>query len=245
MQIRERKANEPITQRILDILTFRPPETHRRLYGDPRTGMDYETLLECSEELGELMDSWVEAGCRLDRWSLKQQFEDDLNRRKLSLHANDGGSVGFDFTPPVRERGDLGLGGGFQIDARPGRTAAVALFFQFITGPFQKDIRRCKRCRKFYWNRSGRKDKVYCGSRCASADTATVRTRERRNQEHQDKLRAVQRAIGKLKRLSPDRRSRLQPIWTSWVAKEAGPEVTPNFITRGINRGELKRPNGT
>jgi hypothetical protein len=242
VQNRERKANEPITQQILDILNFRPPKTRRRLYGDRRTRMDYETLSECSEELVELMDSWVESGCRLGRWPPMLQFEDDLNRRKLFLHARGDGRVGFGFTPPIREKGDLGLGGGFQIDARPGRTAAVALFFQFITGPFQKDIHRCKRCRKFYWNRSGRKDKVYCRPRCASADTATVRTRERRIKERQDKLRAVQRAIEKLNRLSTDRRSRLQSTWKSWVAKEAGLGVTPNFITRAIHAGEIKGP---
>ncbi len=242
LQKRERLTNEPIVQRILNILAFRPQKTRRRLWGDPRIGMDYETLFECQPELGELMNSWVEDRCRLDEWRLKQQFEEDLNRRRLFLCAIGEGPVGFDFTPPIREQVEFGFGGGHQIDALPGRTAAVALFFQFITGPFQKDIGRCKRCRKFFWNRSGRKDKVYCGSRCASAVTATARTRERRTQERRDKLRSAQNAIRTFNRLSPERRSRIGPLWASWVAEEAAPGVTSNFITRAINRGELKRP---
>jgi hypothetical protein len=244
-QNRERVANEPVVLRILNILNFRPPKTHRGLYGDRRTGMDYRTLFECSEELGELMDSWLTAGVQLARWEPKQQFEHDLNRRKLRLLTDREGTVRYDFTRPAREEADLGLGGGYRVDVRPGRTEAVVLFFQFITGPFQKDIGRCQRCRKFFWNRSGHEEKVYCDSRCASAVTATVRTRERRAQERLDKLRAVQAAIEKLNQLSPDRRYRLQKTWTSWVAKEAGLEVTANFITRAINEGELKRPVAT
>jgi hypothetical protein len=128
------------------------------------------------------------------------------------------------------------------LDRRPGRTDAVALFFQFITGPFQEDVGRCKRCRKYFWNRSGRGDKVYCGSRCASADTATRRTRERRIREREDKLQSVQSGIRRLEGHSSEKRSRLKGSWASWVAKEAGPGVTSNFVTRAVNEGTVKPP---
>ena len=82
---RERTAAAPNVQRICDILNFRPPKTRKRMYGDPRTGLDYETLLECSEELRELMDSWLAAACRIDLWPLRERLENDLNRRRVRL----------------------------------------------------------------------------------------------------------------------------------------------------------------
>jgi hypothetical protein len=242
VQKRERLANEPIVQRILDILNFRPAKTGRRLYGDRRTGMDYETLFECSEELGELMDSWLAAGCRLAGWEPKQQFEDDLSQRRLRLLADREGTVGYDFTRPAREVGDLGLGGGYRIDVRSGRTEAVVLFFQFITGPFQKGVERCKRCRKFYWNQWGHRNKQYCGKLCATRESATRATQERRSEERQGKLRAAQRAIRRFEQLPRETRFRHSSTWTKWVAGEAGLEVTTNFITRAVNTGELNRP---
>jgi hypothetical protein len=75
----------------------------------------------------------------------------------------------------------------FSFDAVPGRTVAVELFFQFITGPFQSKVGRCKRCRTYFWNQWGHSNKLYCNSRCASADTTARVTRERRLKEHQDK----------------------------------------------------------
>src|SRR5208283_4920998 len=80
---RKRQAAEPTLHRILGILNFRAPKPRKgrreRLYGDRKTGMDYATLYECSQELGELMDSWLAAGCRLDQWPvpLRHRLEDD------------------------------------------------------------------------------------------------------------------------------------------------------------------------
>jgi hypothetical protein len=249
MHKQERQGAEANVQRILDILNFRPPKTQKgRLYGDPRTGLDYDTLFECSQELGEFMDSWLAAECRVDRWPLRTQLEEDLNRRAISLSPANEGRVTFKFSRPIREELDLGLGGGFKYDANPGRTEAVSLFFQFITGPFWKDVGRCKRCRKYFWNRWGHADKVYCSGPCASADTATRATQERRLREHKSKLAAARRAIARFEQLPADRRSLLKAKWKSSVAKEAtresGQDVTSNFITRAINQGELKAPKG-
>ena len=232
----------PNVQRICDILNFQTPKTRKRIYGDPRTGMDYETLLECSEELRELMDSWLAAACRIDLWPLRERLENDLNRRRVRLFRDPSnkGRAGYEFGLPVREEQDLGLGGGFKMDAKPGRTHAVSLFFQFITGPFHRNVGRCKRCGKFWWNRWGHSNKTYCSSKCASADTATRATRERRDTEHQQKLRLVEAAIRRFERLPAERRSKSN--WKTWVQKEAGPHVSANFITRAINRGDLQPP---
>jgi hypothetical protein len=245
---RRSKGAKALVMRILNILNFHLAKTRvpgrKRLYGDPRTGMDYETLFECQMELEELMGSWVDAGCRPARWppKLRERLEDDLSRRRLQLVPNGDGGFTYDFTPPARTIVDLGLGGGYQADAKPGRTAAVALFFQFVTGPLQSEVGRCKRCQQFYWNQWGHSNKEYCGKRCACRDSATLTTQKRRSEERQKKIRAAQRAIKTFDELSEETRSRLSRTWTKWVAREAGPEVTPNFITRAINRGELRRP---
>jgi hypothetical protein len=155
----------------------------------------------------------------------------------------------FDFSSPIREEVDLGLGGGFKVDAKGQGARAVSLFFQFITGPFWKDVGRCKRCRKYFWNRSGHDDKVYCGRRCASAHTAIRRARERRLKEYESKLAAVRQAIGAFERLSADRKSREKHTWKGWVANAATREcsplnVTSHFITLAINQNKLKLPVG-
>jgi hypothetical protein len=213
--------------------------------------MDYDTLYECSQELGELVYSWLAAGCRLDEWSkqpLRQRLEDDLNRRRIVLYSdpNQDDRVSYDFTRPIREEIDLGLGEykgkRFTVDAVPGRTEAAQLFFQFITGPFQREVGRCKRCRMYFWNQWGHSNKLYCTSRCASADTATLVTRERRRKEHHGKLVTVQRSIERFEQLSAETRSRYGRNWKRWVKRKAGAEVSLNFITRTVNMGELRPP---
>jgi hypothetical protein len=242
---RERKAGEPVVERMLEILNFEPPEPRRgirqRLYGDLKTGLDYQTLFEFSGELADLMVSWLAGGCRLNQWKLRQRLEDDLNCRRLFLSSDRDDWVEYDFSSPIREEADLGLGGGFKLDTVPGRTGAVALFFQFVTGPFQRDVGRCKRCAKFFWNQSGHENKQYCTPRCASADTAKRVTHDKRVRDHEGKLASVRRAIKKFEGLSPERRARFQN-WKTWVKEQCGPAVTRNFITRAINAGELDAP---
>jgi hypothetical protein len=219
----EEQAAEPVVTQILNILNSEPLEEKEleEVYGDRRTGLDYNTLFEYSEELYQLMDSWLAAGCRFDQWPLRQRLEKDLNTRTISFFPPDrDGRVSYEFTRPARltaQTVDLIHGGSYAFDPEPGWDLAVSLFFQFITGPFFRDIGRCKRCRKFFWNRSGHRDKTYCGARCASADTAERVTRERRQKEHEHKLRMVQSAIRRFERLSAEKQARYARTWKSWV----------------------------
>jgi hypothetical protein len=116
---RERKAAEPMVERILDISQFPPAPNAQAIVW--RSTLDYETLFECSEELGELMDSWLAAGCRLDRRPLRKQLEDDVNHRKITPYTvpyDREGIVRYQFSRPIREKIDLGLGGGFWESVR-------------------------------------------------------------------------------------------------------------------------------
>jgi hypothetical protein len=238
---RERTAGKPTVEQILLILNYAVKKEDKRLYGDPRIGMDYQTLYEISGELSELMVTWLDAGCRLDHWPLRHRLEEDLSRRRLFLHAENEGLVAYDFSRPIREEVDLGFGDGYKNDPMPGRTEAVVLFFRFITGPFQRDVERCKRCRKFFWNTSGHSDKQYCTKRCAWRESATLVMQEKRVRERGDKLDRVRHAIKDFERLSPERRRRFRN-WKAWVTKQLGLEVKSNFITRALNKGELKPP---
>lgn len=243
-QARKRQARaEQVVLRILGILNLRwskdPPKARRGRYGD--LGMDYDTLFECEQALAELMDSWLAARCDLRRWPLKQQFESDMNNRELFLQSG-GDGVQAGFTGPVRGKSDLLLGVGYEMDASPGQTLATSLFFQFVCGPFWRDLGRCKRCRRYFLNLSGHADKVYCNGRCASAVTATETTRRRRAQEYKTKIEAVCEAIAAFEKLSKDRKDRHN--WKRWVARRAGGGITQNFLTRAVNKGEFRAPTG-
>jgi len=242
VEMRERRAAEPNVLRILEILNPEPEPAEEESWRDARTGMNFETLFECGQQLSELMDTWLAAACCLDRWPLQGQLEDDLNRRRIRLAKDRAGRVSYEFSGPYRKMVDLGLGGGYQIDEAPGRTYAVSMFFQFVTGPFQRDVGKCKRGGKYWRNHWNHESKAYCSARCSSADTATRVTRERREKEHRAKLGLVQAAIRQFDRLPAYKRSRLN--WKKWVKAEAGPEVTISFITRAVNKRELKAPRG-
>jgi hypothetical protein len=246
----EAQDAEPVVTRILDILNLEPPDEEDvdEVYADRRTGLDYNTLFECCPELYQLMDSWLAAGCRFDQWPLRERLENDLNTRRIAFYTpwwDRDGRAYYEFSDPVHETietPDLIHGGLSTKIVDPGWGLAVSLFFQFITGPFYRDIGRCKRCRKFFWNRSGHRDKTYCGARCASADTAEHVTRERRQKEHEHKLKIVQAAIRRFERLSAEKQARSARTWKVWVKQRSGPEITLNFVTRAVNSGEITPP---
>jgi hypothetical protein len=234
----ERIAAEPIVHFIVDILNQRP---HRRRR-DRGSDLDRQHENEVRAELAELMDSWLAAGCDLEQWRLRKRFERDLNKRKLRLTADPvSGIVRHGLMDPVRRRVDLEVGSRYKVYDTHGRFGAIELFFEFIIGPLQRTVGRCKRCQKYYWNRWGHSNKQYCTARCARAESATQLTFERRRREHEESLGNIRAAIGSFERLSPARSARIRN-WKKWVNQETG--ISLNFITRAINRGEIAPPKG-
>ena len=92
----------------------------------------------------------------------------------------------------------------------------------------------CARCGRYYLKKRA-SQKVYCSRRCGNATTADARTRERLAREHADKLRRSQAAMQKWTT------TRTKDDWKVFVSKRE-PDITPKFLTRAVNKGELKPP---
>jgi hypothetical protein len=117
---------------------------------------------------------------------------------------------------------------------RPERYAALLFHVGTLNPEWDKLAGPCARCGRYYLkNRASQK--VYCSRKCGNAATATVRTREQRQDSHADKLRRAQAAI---QRWST---ARTKDDWKVFVSKHE-PEISPKFLTRAVNKGELKPP---
>lgn len=92
----------------------------------------------------------------------------------------------------------------------------------------------CDRCERYYLKR--RIDqKRYCGRRCAHLASAVRSTRKRLDAEKAEKLcRAIQAA-------KDWRTARTSLAWKEWVSRKE-PDITPKFLTRAVNNGELEAP---
>ena len=96
----------------------------------------------------------------------------------------------------------------------------------------------CARCGRYYLKKRA-SQKVYCSRRCGNAATATKRTRQRLDKEHADKLRRA--AAAGQKWVKERQQSRTRKDWKQRVS-EIEPGITPKFLTRAVNKGELKAP---
>ncbi|HUK31509.1 MAG TPA: hypothetical protein VLV89_10370 [Candidatus Acidoferrum sp.] len=93
-------------------------------------------------------------------------------------------------------------------------------------------VLRCPSCSRYF--ATSRPDKVYCTRRCATHFTATRATLRHLAEERARKLEALRRALRSCPRSAKD--------WKAWVSKKTG--VAKIFITRSLNRGEIRLPKG-
>ncbi len=194
---------------------------------DPRHPVSLQRFEAARKKhLTQFMDEWIRCGCRLEGWQFAHVLATVMNRRDLRLDQHRDGPVYPFYISDV-----TGLG-------RP-RTAASQTFYEFITGPCYASVQRCARCQRFYLNTSGHRDKKYCSRKCATNDSAAKSTRERRQDEHAQKLTALRTAVAKLTRLSKEERTELKD-WKSWLSQRS--HLTRHFISRAINMGEIDLP---
>lgn len=112
---------------------------------------------------------------------------------------------------------------------------AMTLFLRLtVTSGCEKIAGPCPRCDRYYIKQRA-SQKVYCSRRCGNATTATARTRKQRQADHADKLRRTQAATRKWTT------TRTQDDWKVFVSQRE-PDITPKFLTRAVNKGELKAP---
>ncbi len=113
------------------------------------------------------------------------------------------------------------------------------VFMELLVNPLRDNLSAgpCGRCGKYYL-KSRTNQKSYCGRRCGSIASAKKSTRERLDKEHRHKLEQAQAAIQEWNAL------KRHPVtgWKQWASKRV-PGITPKFITRAVNKGELIPPN--
>lgn len=112
---------------------------------------------------------------------------------------------------------------------------ALLLFYSLTLNPeWDRLGGPCERCARYYVMNTVR-HKKYCSRRCSSFATATASTRKRLDEEHADKLRRAQAAA----QMWPKIRTILN--WKQWVSRKE-PDITPKWLTRTVNKGELRSP---
>lgn len=107
---------------------------------------------------------------------------------------------------------------------------AVRLFVELVTAA-PATVAKCKCCRRYFINPTGRKDRRYCKRKCALYATAVECTKRRWQREREEKLRDAQGKVGSWNGSGH---------WKAWVAEETGLSLT--FLTRAVRRGELREP---
>jgi hypothetical protein len=112
---------------------------------------------------------------------------------------------------------------------------AVHLFIQLMTNPDRDKLAGpCDRCRKYYIKRRA-SQKKYCSRTCGNAATAVIRTREKWDAEHAEKLKRAHKAAHQWAR------SKSAESWKEYVHRKHL-DITPKFLTRAVNKNELSEP---
>ena len=145
-------------------------------------------------------------------------------RHAVLLPASGGGArIGWNSWPDMDPKGE-----------------ALRWFFEFLMNPeCCKLAGPCDRCGKYYVRKSAQ-NKRYCSRSCGTKASATAATKRAREEKHKWKLAHAREAIWQYEK------SRTKLPWKEWVAKrERGAEITPKFLTRAVNSGQLQAPSRT
>jgi len=208
------------------------PPAHKRQATESEKTRERECLLE---GIREYVDSWLDAGRSFREWMLRfprlfRRLSADISEWHLSFGCD---SREHAFLTPGAQR----IGSTPSPDTPDWVTPleAARTFTSLITSPLADDVRRCDRCGRYFLNRSGHRNKRFCARRCATQHTAIKATLHRRRAERE---RTLKRARAALRDMLPEDFRRAD--WKKRVARRTG--LTPNWLTRAINRGDLKVP---
>ena len=115
---------------------------------------------------------------------------------------------------------------------RPERYAALLFHVGTLNSEWDKLAGPCARCKRYYLKKRA-SQKVYCSRRCGNAATAVVRTRERLDKEHADKLRRSQAAMQKWTT------TRTNGDWKAFVSKRE-PDISPEIPNPSSEQGRIE-----
>ena len=188
---------------------------------------DQKRIREAPAHLRQLVESWRK--CGLDPRVINS--EKAALWREITAH--------WQKLPTVLVQTSEG-GAGIWWNSRPDpdpRGEALRWFIEFLMNPeCVKLAGPCDRCGNYYIRKSAR-NKVYCSRSCGAKATATAATKRAREEKHQKKLARAREAIRQYVKAGT------RMPWKHWVAtKERAAEITPKFLTRAVNSGELQVP---
>lgn len=211
-------------ERFVDALNgwLRPEE----VLGPEAEIADEKRRREAPAHLRELVDFWQISGSKSVRPNSTHEFWREINEyfqkmpKQLIPVPNGGATIWWNSRPDMDPRGE-----------------ALRWFVEFLINPdCRKLAGACDRCGKYYIRKSAR-NKSYCSRVCGSKATATAATKRARKAEHEKKLERARKAIREYAK------ARTKMDWKRWVAlKERQVGITPKFLTRALNKGELEVP---
>jgi hypothetical protein len=188
-----------------------------------------QDILICA--LKGLVEKWHEsnwnlAACFKKYPAMKRQIEGFLRRDPLAiLPASRGASLVMRPGQIFPRRKDKPI-------ARARREATI-LFIELVRNPNHERLGKCPRCHRFFFGRVGQK---CCPRprRCSSTLAAIKASKRNWRTARQRKLEQARAQCVEWQRRRPPR------DWKPWVANQIG--VSPKWITRAINLGELTAP---
>jgi len=129
-------------------------------------------------------------------------------------------------------------GGAFFWNDHPSRDPhreALRFFINLLMNPeYDKLAGPCERCGRYYIRKTVR-NKSYCSRSCGTQATALAATKKKRAEAHARKLRTTRELISRYEAI------RTKVPWKLWVSLRG--EISPRFLIRAVNRGELTAPN--
>jgi len=181
--------------------------------------------------LRKLVKAWQLSGPDVTKFS--------FNHREMWADVARQFQTGMELNPLLLV-GAPGGGAAFFMNSRPQPDPykeALRLFIELLLNPECGRLAGpCGRCGNYYVRRSA-KNKLYCSRSCGTRATALAATKKKREEEHGDKLRRAAEAAQEW----TTARTRLD--WKQWVSRSCKePPITPKFLTRAVNKGELQSP---
>ena len=189
--------------------------------------VDYEKVdEETSSILREIVQRWQASGPDLAKFD--RDNPGTLGALNEHLKKN----------PPLL-RGTPGSGGA-NLAGNPSSGVtpcqeASRLFLMLLLNPEWHTLAGpCARCRNYYI-RGRARNKIYCSRSCGTRATALVATRRQREEARAKKLFRVHKSCEEWSS-APTKQD-----WKSWVCSKLR-DVTKTFLTRSVNKGDVKPP---
>lgn len=182
------------------------------------------------EKLKQLVDSWLDVQPDFAAWTkknlaLSRELHAALAKMRPLLRTGKDGRLLPMLFFPVDQR---------DRPVARARYEPYLMFLQIAVGlDIPSKLGRCRWCRRYYVNASGRRDSAHCKTLCGKRESAIKATRKREERERQRKVNESRRAYfrGRQSR-------RAVPDWREYVALATG--YTRKFLT--FNRKAITSP---